>query len=218
MLTALLDLVLPRTCAGCGRPGVPLCGRCRPPGPVPALEGRVRAAGAYAGGLRTALLAYKERGRRELALPLGMLLATALPPEPGGCVLVPVPSRPAAARARGGDHVLRLARVAARESGMPVRPALRLGRAVADSARLTRAQRRSNLAGAMAAEPAPGATALVIDDIVTTGATLREAVRALRAAGWPVAGAAVVAATPSPVPHRAGDGAGTEQDAGLAWG
>jgi predicted amidophosphoribosyltransferase len=110
--------------------------------------------------------------------------------------LVPVPSAAAAARARGGDHVRRLARVAGRGCGLPASPALRLVRSVTDSAGLGAVARADNLRHAMAARPsADPRRALVVDDIVTTGATLREAVRALRAAGWEVSGAAVIAAT-----------------------
>jgi predicted amidophosphoribosyltransferase len=68
---------------------------------------------------------------------------------------------------------------------------------VQDSAGLGGQARSANLGGAMRARaPAPGVVALIVDDIVTTGATLVEASRALVAAGWSVAGAAVIAATP----------------------
>jgi predicted amidophosphoribosyltransferase len=81
---------------------------------------------------------------------------------------------------------------------------LSLTRRVRDSAGLGSSERAVNLAGAIAARRAPeGVGALVVDDIVTTGATLQECVRALRAAGWPVIGTAVVASTP-----RRGDGMG----------
>jgi predicted amidophosphoribosyltransferase len=111
---------------------------------------------------------------------------------------VPVPSARSVAAARGGDHVLRLARRAAPVCGVRVIPnALVLTRSVRDSAGLGSRERTANLAHAMAARPGPpGVAALVVDDIVTTGSTLREAHRALEAAGWPVVGAAVVAATP----------------------
>jgi predicted amidophosphoribosyltransferase len=159
----------------------------------------VRAAGWYEHALRTAVLAYKERDRRDLTVPLAALLRRALADEPGE--LVPVPSARSAVRRRGGDHVLRLARVAAREPPpcvRGVRPVLRLARPVADSAGLTVAARRANLAGAMiaAAPPRPRTPVIVVDDIVTTGATIAEAVRALRVAGWDVRAAAAVAATP----------------------
>lgn len=73
----------------------------------------ITAAGAYDGALRTALLAYKERGRRDLAEPLGTLLAQVVVVA-SGTVPVPVPCSARTSRARGGDHVLRLARIAAR--------------------------------------------------------------------------------------------------------
>ena len=204
MLRALADLILPRRCAGCGDPGELLCPACAPVGPaivVPGLGGLaapVRAAGRYEGGLRAALLAYKERGRLELAGPLaGLLAGVAARFVRPGVVLVPVPSAAAAARRRGGDHVLRLARPAGARLGVAVVPALRLARRVDDSAGLDGQQRRANLAGAMCAHaPPPGAVAVLVDDIVTTGVTVQESLRALRAAGWPVLGAAALAATP----------------------
>lgn len=208
LIASLVDLVLPRTCLGCGRAGAALCAACQPrelPLRVWAGGLDVCAAGAYEGPLRTALLAYKERGRHELAAPLGRLLARAVGPPlhtlRSHVVLVPVPSTAAAVRARGGDHLLRLARVAAQGSGLTVIPVLRFVRDVDDSAGLGRVERAANLRAAMAARPPPGpsagsSTAVLVDDVVTTGATLREARRALTAAGWSVQGAAVLAATP----------------------
>jgi predicted amidophosphoribosyltransferase len=151
LLADLVDLVLPRHCIGCGEPGVPLCARCGAPDPVTVELGglTVTAAAPYDGGLRAALIAYKERGRRDLARPLRALLATALPAG-GGVVLVPVPSSTTARRARGGDHVRRLVRGAV--------PALELARDVLDSAGLDAAARATNLAAAMRARP-PGTRA-----------------------------------------------------------
>ena len=195
------ELVLPRLCAGCSLPGVALCRACMPSGGVRWVGG-VAAAGRYDAGLRAALLAYKERGRAELAEPLGGLLARAVFAALAADgrprhVLVPIPSRPAAIRARGGDPLLRLARVAGRSDEASVEAALALGRRVRDSAGLDRAAREDNVAGAMRARgPSRCARAVVVDDIVTTGATVREACRALDEAGWQVLGAAVVAATP----------------------
>lgn len=165
---------------------------------------RVWAAARYEAAVRSALLAYKERGRRDLAPPLAQLLAQSVrvalacraPPEQ--VVLVPVPSARSVSAARGGDHVLRLARGAAAATGLRVaRDALALNRAVRDSAGLAARERVANLSDAMTARaPWPGLVALLVDDIVTTGATLGEATRALRHAGWPIVGGAVVAATP----------------------
>ena len=163
----------------------------------------VVAYGRYGGPLRTALIRYKERGQRGLAEPLAQLLERAVVcgferAPPAGIVLVPVPSARATARQRGGNHVLRLASRAGLALDLPVRPLLSLQWAVRDSAGLGAAQRGANLAGAMAARRGPGASgpsAVIVDDIVTTGTTVREAARALTEAGWQVSGAAVVAAT-----------------------
>jgi predicted amidophosphoribosyltransferase len=118
-----------------------------------------------------------------------------------------VPSAPAAVRRRGHDPTLRITRQAAswlRQHGVAstVVRGLRHGRRIADQAGLGQAARAANLAGAMAADPVlvrrtqqVTAHVVVVDDVVTTGATLAEAVRAMCAAGVPVAGTAVIAAT-----------------------
>ncbi|HEU5269092.1 MAG TPA: ComF family protein [Jatrophihabitans sp.] len=208
VLTELIDLVLPADCLCCGRPGTAWCAACQPS----SIPRRVEhagapptiAAGEYAEQLRTVLIGYKERGCRQVAGRLADYLTDAVDEASrlGGAVarpvLVPVPSRPAAARSRGGDHVLRLAGLVARQTQLPLVRALALTGSVRDSANLTTEQRRANLAGRMtAAAPAGlgGLRPIVLDDIVTTGATLAEAGRALAVAGWPPAAAAVVAAT-----------------------
>ncbi|HEY0167784.1 MAG TPA: phosphoribosyltransferase family protein [Jatrophihabitans sp.] len=207
LLPDLLDLVLPAKCVCCGRAGLVWCPGCQPtstPEPVAlACPAPVFAAGEYGGALRSALLAFKERGQRALAGPLAAYLSDAVDV---GCrrlsgpadrlVLVPIPSSRAAARQRGGDHLLRLVAEVAPQNGLEVSPALRLHGRGRDSAGLSPAQRAANLANRMRAVPVAGRpSALIVDDIVTTGATLAEACRALQAAGWQVRGAAVIAAT-----------------------
>jgi predicted amidophosphoribosyltransferase len=215
MLSELIELVLPASCVCCDRPGLLWCAGCQPGSgprvadPVPGPAGSPStgavptfAAGEYADELRIALIAYKERGRRQLANSLAGYLADAVDCAVRATgsrrpVLVPVPSSRPAARARGGDHVARLASAVARQTGLPMLPVLTLRGFVADSAGLSADQRRRNVTGRLLARaPADGiGQPIILDDIVTTGATLAEAGRALTAAGWQPAGAAVIAAT-----------------------
>lgn len=204
MLADLLDLVLPRDCAGCSVPGRTLCPRCAavlsgpPLGHLPTLPGipALAAAAAYDGVVRSLLLAHKERGRLALAGPLGRALAGVAALHGPGAVLVPVPSSRASVRARGHDHARRLAAVAGRRLGVRTAPVLVQSRHVADQAGLDATARSANLSGALVARRRlDGLPVVVVDDVVTTGATLAEAARALTAAGASVRGAAVVAAT-----------------------
>ncbi|MEO6885574.1 MAG: phosphoribosyltransferase family protein [Jatrophihabitantaceae bacterium] len=203
VLAALVDLVLPRWCVGCEDPGTSWCVRCRPAGGplcTSVDEVPVLAAARYEGAMRAALLAYKERGRRDLARPLASALAPAVAAATvragRPAVLVPIPSTRAAARARGGDHVRRLARLVSRTAELTVVTALRVRPDVQDSAGLDAVQRAANLAGAMCAVP-PGRvrSVVLLDDITTSGTTIREATRALEAVGWQVQAAAVAAVT-----------------------
>jgi predicted amidophosphoribosyltransferase len=224
---ALTDLLLPRTCAGCALPGAVLCRSCsalltRPrlaaPRRFPAGFPPTVAAGAYAGPVRPAVLAFKERGRAELARPLGAALALAVAavtsavPGRRPVLLVPVPSSRAALRTRGRDHVRELTGWAVSElraAGLPAagsRLLRRRGR-VRDSAGLSAVQRRANLAGTFETALAvpPGVLLVLVDDVVSSGATLTEAAAVLGAATRPADPpvlAAVVAATPR-TPDRA---------------
>jgi predicted amidophosphoribosyltransferase len=222
MLGALVDLLLPGGCPGCGVPGQPgLCSGCAalllaPAGralPTPAPPGLPPSwtVTAYEGPVRAVLLAHKEDGRLSLARPLGTALARAVAASLAAdhgthdVTLVPVPSRRAAVRARGHDATLRLARTAAaqlRREGRAarVRPVVRVRRPLLDQAGLPAAERAANLHLALHVPPrfAPllGTQPVVlVDDVVTTGATLAETARAVRAAGGAVVAAATVAAT-----------------------
>ncbi|WP_128428887.1 ComF family protein [Streptomyces cyaneus] len=208
----LTDLVLPAECGGCARPRTVLCPECRAvlsgtvpsrvlPVPEPSGLPVVHAAARYADEVRAVLLAHKERGALALAAPLGTALAGAVRAglrEAGfgsadaPVLLVPVPSARGAVRARGHDPARRIALAAAgelRRAGTPARvlAVLRQRRAVADQSGLNSRQRLENLAGALTVAPGggrllAGAPVVLVDDLMTTGASLAEAARAVRAA------------------------------------
>lgn len=213
LLLSAADLVLGAQCPGCDRPATTVCRACaRALRPHPrqaapgALPDGVQAVGAVgnAGVARSTLLAWKEHGRFGLLRPLGLLLASsvcALVGDESAVTLVPVPSSPRSRRERGADVVSELAAVtASRLRGLgidaDVRRALTHTRAVADQARLDASSRSMNVAGAMRLRGrAPRSPVVVVDDIVTTGATAAEAVRVLTAAGHVPIGISVVAVT-----------------------
>jgi predicted amidophosphoribosyltransferase len=218
---AALDLLLGGACVGCGRPGRSLCPRCRAalprvarpvwPDPVPPGLAQPWSAAPYDGVVRSALLALKERHVAGLTDPLGGLLARAVAAAATGPVLlVPVPSRPGAARARGHEPLLTVCRrAAALVPGARLAPVLRSRGGVRDQAGLTATERAENLAGSMwcpsaAVRRVAGRPSRIVvcDDVLTTGATAREAQRALAAAGLDVLGVATVAATVRRRPPR----------------
>jgi predicted amidophosphoribosyltransferase len=207
----MLDLVLPRECGGCGAPSTRWCAACARQLAVKADEPHlvsprvdagvpVLSLGRYAGPRRETIIALKEHGRADLVAPLALALQAGLERLlTWGVVgtpltLVPAPTRRSAARRRGGDPVTRMARVAT--DGLPdtdVIQALRLRGPVRDSVGLSGADRRRNIAGHVAVIRAVAADALVVDDIVTTGATAAESVRVLRTAGVHVVGVLAIA-------------------------
>lgn len=200
LLAGLFELLLPRACVGCGRDGIEWCSECLAvelapvlhlPDPCPAGLPRLAAAAAYSASVRCAILAAKERDRRELDRTLGAMLAAAIgrlmatdplwPDRSGPVWLVPLPASPVALRQRGRDHVSDWTRWAVRwlhdvQVTVSLVPALRRRAGGLDSVGLDAGQRAANLRGAFAVgrvgAPAPGTTVIVVDDIVTTGATL----------------------------------------------
>ncbi|MCG7609369.1 MULTISPECIES: ComF family protein [Mycobacterium] len=197
----MLDLILPLECGGCGAPSTRLCASCaaqlgvnddEPHLLTPRTDPEVPvfALGRHAGIRRRAIVAVKEKGRTDLVAPLAAalneglqhLLTWGIVGTP--VTVVPAPTRRAAARRRGGDPVSRIATAAV--SGLPgvhVVPALRLRPWVRDSVGLSGAARQRNIAGRVRLITPVGGEVLLVDDIVTTGATAAESVRMLTRAG-----------------------------------
>lgn len=206
-----LALLLPESCAGCGQGDVALCAPCAS-ALVPAPEDRelpggvrVVSALAFTGVPARVIRALKEEGRTGLARGLAPALRECVRTlaqeaiEP--VVVVPVPTSRAAFRRRG----YRVVELVARRAGLSPRRVLRPTRQTADQRGLGADGRRANVEGAFRAGRLNGASVVVIDDVVTTGATLQEAVRALEAAGARVIGAATIAATRRRMPQQRED-------------
>lgn len=213
----MLDAVLPLQCGGCGAPGTRWCAVCAaqlavgPDEPrviAPRLDPRVPvfALGRYAGARRQAIVAVKERGRSDLVAPLACALGAALQRLLSWqmvdlpLTIVPAPTRRSAARRRGGDPITRIAAaVAADHTGVTVAPALRMRALTRDSVGLGSGARERNIAGRVLlrrrglADFSGAGDVLIVDDVVTTGATLAESVRVLRQARVRVCAALVIA-------------------------
>lgn len=220
-LAALLEVLLPQACAACGLPGAaacagclaaleplppPWCGGCGAPVPVPVercpgCRGRVegaRQAVAYRGPAPALVAALKDGRRRGLAPVLAAVVVAAVPAPPPGAVLVPVPLGPRRARERGFNQSMLLARALGRRWDRPVADVLarvREGPPQRGAARTARTRQASGAFAAAPGVPAP-AVAWLVDDVRTTGATLADCARALRAAGARRVGAVCLARVP----------------------
>ncbi|BBX04157.1 phosphoribosyltransferase [Mycolicibacterium moriokaense] len=201
----MLDLVLPLECGGCGARSTRWCDACakelavRPDEPhliSPRVEPGVPvfSLGRYAGARRQAIVAVKEHGRADLTGPLAAALRAGLSQLlTWGIVgvpltVVPAPTRRWAAMRRGGDPVARVAQAATEGCrDIAVVQAVRTRPLVADSVGLSSADRQRNIAGRVkVVRPIDGGSAgevVVVDDIVTTGATAHETVRVLQTTG-----------------------------------
>lgn len=197
----MLDLILPLECGGCGAPLTRWCPDCArelvvrddephlvSPRTDPGVP--VFALGRHIGARRRAIIGLKERGRADLIRPLGDALRSGLDRLLTWGVIgapltvVPAPTRGTAARRRGGDPVTRIATVAT--TGLPgvgTVQALRLRPWVRDSVGLSGSDRQRNIAGRVRIRRPVTGEVVLVDDIVTTGATVAESVRTLRSAG-----------------------------------
>ena len=212
---ALLDLALPPNCAGCSAEGTVLCPRCRRaletrlelpagvplglPGSLPLPLAQMEWCAPFSGPVRVALHRLKYSGERRLAPPLAAAMAARWRVAgAGGELLVPVPVHAERARRRGYDQAFLLASGAADRLGVPWHPALERTRRTAPQFELGRHARRSNVQGAFglragARSAVDGRWPILIDDVLTTGATLVACAEVLYAAGAVAVSALTVA-------------------------
>lgn len=200
-----LDLAFPATCPGCRTEGQPICAACRatlqpelerPPGvpigvpgevPPPLLQ--LEWAAPYGPLLRRAIHQLKYGGEQRLARALGALVAERWRRAGrGGNLIVPVPIHRDRRRDRGYDQAELIARVAADALRLPTAALLERRRSTAPQFTLDRLARRGNVEGAFrvvaGGSPAvAGRWIILVDDVVTTGATLSACATALRDAG-----------------------------------
>ncbi len=203
VLDVVRDCFFPPRCCVCGIPGSALCLECAPfvherqDERLATSELALRCLGIYGGNLRVAILAIKQ-GQRDVARALACYLAERVHDLPwlGEACLVPIPTARVRVRLRGVDGAAYVARILARELGQCSRVML--------GTRSQRMQhqlkRRERLAGTRrlylhSNAALAGLSVVLVDDVVTTGATLREAAMVLRTAGARVDGALALART-----------------------
>lgn len=220
-MNSLLQLLFPISCLICGQSGCDLCSSCglkitrNDRGLV--LDGlRVQAAALYGDELARISLLAKEKNNLLARIILVELLLESFGeltrPLRGSLsfTLIPIPSRPAANRKRGYQHSLLLARALAstiaKEDAhrIVVKEALRVNRKTADQTTLNQIEREKNLAGAFSLMASPGRAliaspidlVILIDDLVTSGSSIREGQRALKEAGITPFGALCAGVSP----------------------
>ena len=205
----LLDVVYPRRCAGCGARGGWLCRRCEAEVPrfspplcaacgIPDVLGicrcdelppeivRVRSIGAYGGWLRGAVVQVKYHGEWARASHLAPYLAHACADLLPVDAVVPVPLHPSRRKQRGFNQTEKLAGELSRSIAAPVSLLLQRTRRTTPQVWLDAGKRQANVDGAFALAPGgdvAGLRLLLVDDVITTGATLGACARVLHAAG-----------------------------------
>jgi len=191
-LQHLIDFLFPPQCGGCGRIGTGACERCMPRDPAMTFALgtlHVTALGAYAGRLRRAVLALKT-GRRDVAKTFAQRLSEIVR---AGEVLAPVPTTRARRRERGFDGCELLAGIVAQRTGAAVVHGLVQTAGDRQRGRNRDARLAAHGRFARRGNRLDGVRVTLLDDVVTTGATLEDCAATLRGCGAIVERAIVVA-------------------------
>lgn len=178
-------------CLLCGRPSPSVCSHCSP------IIERTWCGGERSGGLEALINQYKFEYARAAYAPLGDILLAALPQLPERTIVIPIPTVRSHVRQRGYDHTLLLARyVAERQHLALAKPLMRrtatVQRGATRKVRIMQAKEAFEVRASLEKD----IPYLLIDDVVTTGSTLRYAAHALRNAGAMTVWAAAVARQP----------------------
>lgn len=206
MFVDVADLIFSRRCLACHQLGTVLCQGC-----WDQVSGHPRRIGQtwlplavgteYEGIGRALVLAHKRSLQRSLVKPLGHLLAESLlvlSLPRSGCTLIPMPPHRSALRTRGQDTVAAITRRAIAHLNtkgweLRMQKALRFAHDPGSLAGLSRRERYLHMTGVFMAHPGRGAPCVLIDDVITTGATMRAASDALTKSEWNVLGGSAVA-------------------------
>ena len=203
-MSSLSEIIFPSRCIGCSRLGISICSECRRHW-HPHIYHRavisnresfpVISAVQYSPIASRVLLSAKEAQIKAADDLIISGLTHSLKhfiSRYGSGTLIYIPSRKSATRKRGRNFLLEITSAASKETGLSIIEPLVHNRKVRDQSQLNSTQRVANLSGAFSVPNFLGNTQgkiIVIDDLITTGATLAEAIRALRTAGFAVLGA-----------------------------
>jgi len=195
-LTKLSQLIFPSRCFGCRVLGPTICSTCRsdwhPHYYKTKFDGlTVHSALVYTPTASKIILAAKESGLRgadELLMDAITHVLEKAIPDNTLYRLIPVPSSKASQRRRGRSFIVDLVSQISQRTGIPMIDCLQLSRRVLDQSGLHRDERATNLAGAFTLSSRARGELILVDDVVTTGATLREAARAVNSQGFQAVG------------------------------
>ena len=203
LFSDLKYLLFPTRCFGCRELGYSICSQCRRLWNPHLFQSRVSdvavySAISYSPVAKNILLAAKEQSIKSADQLVHIALGSSLQElfqKHSSCALVPIPSGRSSNRRRGRDFICEMAISVAKDFGVAVLPLLEHRRVIRDQSNLNIAGRRENLAMALSIKPEfhgiySGESVVILDDLVTTGATINEANRALTRGGFKVQAAA----------------------------